>query len=345
MPDQAVQVAGSPRNRAGPAIRRPEEIAAEYARTGVVPVWPRPAELAEGVAVAYRNRTAELLKDKPVEELLRVYTNYTIEQMQAFWRVAQRRLLGGRLCGIGLELGSGVGILSSVAAADEQVSAILGVECVDGVAAFLAPQVARRMLGDGRASKVVPIIGSFDDIRLPAGSIDFILEIESLHHSDDMTRTLREAARVLKPGGVLLAFDRVQPDRLSDEQVRQMLDRVYPVEFLRRYNYPEDVRLTRRQNGEHEYRLREWKAAIQGAGLRIARMRRFWTRRQWGEATGGHRVPRTWRGVREAALYLAQPLSLALRRRVGAPFATTAFLLRKGTGGRRAGRESSSGVS
>ena len=49
--------------------------------------------------------------------------------------------------------------------------------------------------------RVTGVVGSFDDIHLPEESCDFCIEVDSLHHSDDLLRTLREIARKLKRGG------------------------------------------------------------------------------------------------------------------------------------------------
>jgi hypothetical protein len=72
----------------------------------------------------------------------------------------------------------------------------------------------------------------------------------------------------LKPGGLLIGFDRVQPDTLTDEQVNKMLDTYYDKAFLIRNGYPEDFSFTRRNNGEHEYRKREWLDAFEYGGFK-----------------------------------------------------------------------------
>ena len=132
----------------------------------------------------------------------------------------------------------------------------------------LVPVLASHVLGR-EAGKVIPVIGSFDDLRIPDASLDFAIENDSLHHSDDLAVTIRECARVLKPGGCLVCFDRCHDNAVTDAEVEQLLSKVYGPEFLVAHGYPADMRLTRRENGEHEYREFEWRSAGERAGLRL----------------------------------------------------------------------------
>jgi SAM-dependent methyltransferase len=53
---------------------------------------------------------------------------------------------------------------------------------------------------------VVLCLGSFYDLRLPDGELDFVLMSQALHHADDPGRLLVEARRVLRPDGVILVI-------------------------------------------------------------------------------------------------------------------------------------------
>jgi ubiquinone/menaquinone biosynthesis C-methylase UbiE len=113
------------------------------------------------------------------------------------------------------------------------------------------------------------VIGTFDTLELPDNSVDFILEIDSLHHSDNLVKTLKESARVLKKEGVLIAIDRCHPNSFTDKEVEKALGITYSNEFLKSNGYPQNIILTRRDNGEHEYRLFEYENAFNKAGLEI----------------------------------------------------------------------------
>ena len=205
---------------------------------------------------------------------------------------------------------------------------------------LVIPKVSTWILGRD-ARKIIPVSGSFDDIHLASDSLDFAVEIDSLHHSRNLERTLHECARVLKPGGILVCLDRCHPNSLTDAQVEAMLDRVYPKEFLVANHYPPEVTLTRRDNGEHEYRMFEWERAFKGAGFRLAKTVHFRKEISWRIALKGalRRLPgalgarfRTSKSEAQQAssLWLRQLLGrLISRRDLLAPKEATAFLLEK----------------
>ena len=62
-------------------------------------------------------------------------------------------------------------------------------------------------------------------------SLDYVLDFDSIHHSEDFELTFKEIGRVLKPKGVLLCFDRAQPNYTSNEQIQSMLDIEYLISF------------------------------------------------------------------------------------------------------------------
>jgi SAM-dependent methyltransferase len=236
--------------------------------------WALPPELKHSPKVAYRNDHAKGLARRDIPEIVGNYVYLSLAEMRRLVGLARRSVLSEPLHGTGIELGAGCGLLSSVVAENPAIRQVLALEICEQSAALIIPQVAEWVLGSN-ARKVVPVVGSFDDLRLPDGTLDFVVEIDSLHHSDDLTATLRECARVLKPGGRVLCFDRCHPDTVTDGEVEEMLSVVYSREFLLANDYPPGAVLTRRDNGEHEYRLFEWKAAFQAAGLKLAAMASF----------------------------------------------------------------------
>lgn len=243
------------------------DLASSYGATGAIVRWPVSSDLAAALEVTLRNQFAEHLADRPVREICRRYASCSVEGMHESLRLAERHVLTEPLRGQGIELGAGCGLLASVVAKSPVVQAVLAVEVCPPQVELLIPKVARHVLGLGDAAKVVPVVGSFDDLNLPNASLDFAVEYHSYHHSANLESTIAETARVLRPGGVVLLFDRIQPDSMPDEEVARLLSLVYPREFLVAHNYPLDLPLTRAMNGEHEYRLHEWRAAIARAGL------------------------------------------------------------------------------
>lgn len=230
--------------------------------------WQVPPELLESAAVENRNAFARHFENAPLARILEVYTKLDLGRAKRLIAAGEKTVLPRPLAGVGLELGAGTALLSTALAARKEIERVYAVEVVPEMVERIQRRVVESLLPLEDHAKVCRTRGSFDHLELPDGSADFVLELASWHHSDDLTRSLAETARVLKKGGLVLAFDRVQPDSTTDAAVEELLDRVYSREFLAKMGYPPGIRLTRRMNGEHEYRRREWLAAFAAAGLR-----------------------------------------------------------------------------
>jgi ubiquinone/menaquinone biosynthesis C-methylase UbiE len=304
--------------------------------------WPVPEDIRSALEVTCRNGMAEAMSHWSVREIVSRYVYLSVADMASMVKLVENHVLLRPLAGRGIELGAGCGLLSAVVARSPSVNSVFALEICQRMAELIVPKVALHVLGSQRA-KVVPVVGSFDDIRLPDESLDFAIEHDSLHHSDDLPRTLTECARVLKPGGTVLCLDRCHPNSVSDEQVQRMLSVVYTPDFLAANHYPTDITLTRRDNGEHEYRLFEWQAAIQSAGLKLVSRREFYQRITGVRAIKGilSLLPKPIRrlvyqtdnaNLRTTATWLAQRLATAYgnsETAVLAPKRTTILLLAK----------------
>lgn len=69
---------------------------------------------------------------------------------------------------------------------------------------------ARGMLERARAKGLQTVQGDATELPHPDDAVDAVLVVDALHHFPDHERCIAEAARVLKPGGVLVIreFDR-----------------------------------------------------------------------------------------------------------------------------------------
>lgn len=234
--------------------------------------WDIDEVLLQSPAITNRDLFAQALAAQSDETLITRYAGLTPAQIeQEFGEIFEIvGDLGFRLEGTGLELGAGVGVLSAVAINHwPAVKQCYALEVVPKVIELLQPRAVRHISGE-RAEKIVGVLGSFDSMAVPDDFFDFCIEYASLHHSDDLLRTLRETARVLKPGAPLVGIDRAHHDSASDEQLRFMLEVQYSAEWKRRNGYA-DAPLSRAQNGEHEIRLKEWLAAFDATGFEVVR--------------------------------------------------------------------------
>jgi ArsR family transcriptional regulator len=79
------------------------------------------------------------------------------------------------------------------------------VTAVDVSAAAL--EAARARARDGGARGIVWKRGDIEDLPLGTGTFDVALLSQALHHAREPQRAIREAARILAPGGTLLVLD------------------------------------------------------------------------------------------------------------------------------------------
>lgn len=78
--------------------------------------------------------------------------------------------------------------------------------------------------------------------RIPANSLDMTLIIHALYQAHDKIAFLREAVRLLKPGGKLLIVDwkkhptpigPPESDRMAEDEVRQLVDKIRDLKELK----------------------------------------------------------------------------------------------------------------
>lgn len=220
--------------------------------------WTIPDGFEELPEVVNRNDYTDALSSLEVNEIAKKCLSLSLKEVEKVFDYATQDI-PHKLEGIGVDLGAGTALLSAIAVSKHpDIKKIYAVEIVDGYPKKIVPKVAADLLKED-AHKIIPVIGSFDDMELEDNSVDFVIEIHSLHHSHDLNKTLAEVNRVLKPGGLLVCIDRSHPDSLTERDRERLMSRVYSKEFLIKNGYPGDITLTRRENGEHEHRISEWK--------------------------------------------------------------------------------------
>lgn len=172
------------------------------------------------------------------------------------------------LKGVGIDLGGGIGCVSSTIALKNNVKKIYSLEIVEDVVRLCQPIVINKILKN-KSHKVISVIGSFDNIELEDNSLDFAVAWQSLHHSNNPVITLKECYRVLKPEGKFIIIDRAHNNSTPDSEIERILNIVYNEEFLAKNYRPKDTILTRRENGEHEYRFCEWDNFFKESGFKL----------------------------------------------------------------------------
>jgi ubiquinone/menaquinone biosynthesis C-methylase UbiE len=174
--------------------------------------------------------------------------------------------------GIGVELGAGCAAISvELALNNPKIEKIYAVEIVPEIV-----EIAQKNLIQIHrlSNKIIPVVGSFDQIEVSDNSIDFAVEFDSFHHSFDLQKTISESYRVLKQGGRLLIIDRSHWNASKKRRI-ELEEQVYSEKFLVDRGWDKSKKITRSDNGEHEYLLSEYLSAIKNAGFREVNWNQF----------------------------------------------------------------------
>lgn len=171
------------------------------------------------------------------------------------------------LKGEGMEIAAGAAVFATtLTRLYPNVIKVHALEIVPGMVTKLQPKIIEATNMTGR---VIPLIGDFNDIKLPDKSLDFVVGFNALHHSNTLHQTLLEVGRVLKPGGKLIFFDRTHPDHMTKEQEEFLINKEYGPEYKIHRGMDPNAPYKRKDNGEHEPRIRDWKIALQDTGLTL----------------------------------------------------------------------------
>jgi len=120
-----------------------------------------------------------------------------------------------------------------------------------------------------------------------SSSFDLVSCRRAAHHFSDVKRALAEMCRVLRTGGHLILDDRSVPDNAAADRLMNAMDRLHD---------PSHVR---------EYRAGEWRAMVEGAGLKVQETKRYVRHRPMSALTEGvspadaHRIRELLEGMDE----------------------------------------------
>ena len=189
---------------------------------------------------------AELVRacyyDDPLREAAERY--YASTEWQAV------RALIGSTRGTALDLGAGRGISSYALARDGWRVSALEPDASDVVGAGAIRALAQQANLDIRVEQEWG-----ESLPFPDAAFDLVHGRQVLHHARDLKQLCREAARVLKPGGLFIATREHVISRPGD--LPAFLE-AHPLHKL--------------YGGEHAYLLDEYLDAIRGSGLALARV-------------------------------------------------------------------------
>ena len=180
-----------------------------------------------------------------------------------------KKKMGIEISGAVLEIGAGTGIYSCIVSKNPSVEIVYALEyskiCVEELMVFI---IKRFNLEEFEEKKIIPVVGSFNEIKLPDASVDFVIAMGALHHSEDREITIKEIYRVLKIGGYLIACERANYNYRTNMWLNKQIDDEYNIEMKSKMGYDVNEKITRRMNSEHVPILAEWEYLLTKYGFK-----------------------------------------------------------------------------
>ena len=231
-----------------------------------------PVDYVTGLAISSREQAIEKgLQEKNLDTIAGIQGLPPYEVLQDTLDTLRESGLFPDLNGLGLELGAGLALFSIACLERDTAKKINGIVALEAVKTFVEKGIQKvsAELLDKRRTALLPCYGVFEDIPVEDGTFDFVIQIESLHHAEDLNVAIQEVSRVVKKGGVMISLDRSWIDSTSRETLEEMLEHEYSREWLKSKKFDYDRKFTRRDNGEHEYTDKEWIKAFESNDFQL----------------------------------------------------------------------------
>lgn len=270
--------------------------------------WLSKDEIVDEQVVESRNLVAEKNSKESLDYLCNRSLGFGLDNLSKLVEIIDIINDKNGLRGSGIELGAGAGFLSSEFLLQfDSICNLHVLEISKEHVLNIIPKVMLSRLDSSKSSKSKLVIGDFDHIKLPDSSLDFAIEINSLHHSYNLPITLNKISRVLKPGGRLICCDGSHPTFTTDQDIEDLLNREYDPISLEKIGFPKGTIMKRRENGEHEYRDKDWTRMMHDAGFSVLKLEHI------GEKISFNKIARALVArlpfsVRKILSYILQPL-------------------------------------
>lgn len=202
--------------------------------------------------VSWGEAVQSLIDDPSQQELVKAcyFDDPLSVAAERFWASPEWQLVSKLLPitrGRALDLGAGRGISSYALARDGwDVTAL-----EPDPSPLVGAQAIRSLVNETGLN--IRIVSEYsEDLPFQAATFDVINCRQALHHAKDLSKTCHEIARVLKPGGIMIATREHVISKARDLQA--FLDQ-HPLHHL--------------YGGENAFQLHQYKAAIREAGLEL----------------------------------------------------------------------------
>lgn len=216
--------------------------------------WKIDKKITQNYEYKGNNKLAKILSTKGFKQIEKNYTYIDSAKINKILNYS--KMYKKFVYGCGIDLGGGPSIISSTLANSKKVNKIYCCELVENAVKYCHPIVKKKLLKN-KFNKVISVIGDFNNIQLKNNTLDFAIIWDSLHHSTNPIATLKEIRRVLKKKAFLFVVDRAHNNETSTNEINRMLNHKYDIEFKKKNFFPINKIITRKMNGENEYRFIE----------------------------------------------------------------------------------------
>ena len=173
--------------------------------------------------------------------------------------------IGQEYKGVVMDLGAGRGTCSAIMTSYPEVQKVYAVEYAKTMLEEIFPYAMKRVGGD--MDKMVLCHGSFNNLKVPNNSVDYVVEGGSFHHSEDIIKTIEETFRVLRPGGWFVGIERSWPNNMSNKSLDAIRLKELSPNQKKLYGIPLKQHISRATWGEHEYRHCDWQHYFSSIGF------------------------------------------------------------------------------
>ncbi len=167
--------------------------------------WEREYREFQHYETGQAESEAKLMGGAAAEPWVEVIRTHEPSAFPAVERLLADERLRARIKGSVIDVGAGTCFLSAKLSRLPEVEKVFAVDLSEK---FLTSTGARVLEHFGAAMEKMTFVATdFNEIPLPAASVDTAFIFAAIHHSLSPIKTLQEVARVLKPGGTLLILE------------------------------------------------------------------------------------------------------------------------------------------
>ena len=219
-----------------------------------VKYWINPESVSKLDFIEANRAFTNEIKNNSADEISIKYSYFNLTEHLTFVSEVFNTL-EINLSGTGIEVGAGPAIFSnSVLRLFPDIDKIYAIEISPEVIE-LQKIICKKL---NTSNKIEHVIGDFNDIKLEDNSLDFILDFDSIHHSDNMSLTFKEISRKLKKNGILICFDRGLPNHVTKKQIDYLLNIEYSDDYKIENGLALNKSYKRYMAGEHEPLIKDW---------------------------------------------------------------------------------------